>query len=188
MRVHLRNQLLCLASPRRGILLVVEFQADAVDTMPLVGRRGVTLSLEDMAQVPSAIRTHNLGALHAKGRVRMSGYGAGNTVEIRGPAASRLELVVRRVQRCVAAGAGVDTGGWRVFIVFARERRFCALFPENPELFCRARVLADGLLHFLRAMGQKTYLCSTLFSTPRSIVHQGTTSFRKLVWKYQRMS
>jgi hypothetical protein len=86
--------------------------------------------------MPSTITAHNLRPLHAKRAVRVSCYRTLNRIEIRRPSAAGLEFVGRFVQRGVAADAGVNAGGWLVFVVFAGEGRFRALFAEDAELLC----------------------------------------------------
>lgn len=115
-------------------IVLVEVERNAVDTVSLVGGCGVSLSLEDVSEVTAAIRADNLDSLHAKGAVRMSRHGTGDSVEEGGPAAAGLELVVGLVERCLAAGAGVDTLGGHVLVVFASEGTLGALFAEDAEL------------------------------------------------------
>ena len=73
--------------------------------MPLVRRRGIALPLEHMAQVAAALAAQDLRPRHAERRVRVPGHGAGDGVEVGGPAAAGLELVRRAVERGVAGGA-----------------------------------------------------------------------------------
>ncbi len=87
----------------------------------------------------SAIRAHNLDALHAERAVRMPRHGARQRVEEGRPAAAGLELVVRAVQRRVAARAGVDAGRGHVLVVFADIGRFGALLTQDAELLWRER-------------------------------------------------
>lgn len=96
--------LLRLASP----LLIPKSQADTINTMPLIRRRRIPLALEHMAQMAPAVAAHNLRARHAEGAVRVPRHGAGDAVEIGGPAAPGLELVRRAVEGRGAAGTGVD--------------------------------------------------------------------------------
>jgi len=109
--------------------------------MPLVRRRGVTLSLEDVSQVATAITTHNLRPRHPEGAVRVSRHSAGDTIEVCGPSTAGFELVRGFVQGGVAGGAGVDTCGGHMFVVFAGVGGFGALLAEDAELFWEASVL-----------------------------------------------
>lgn len=104
--------------------------------MPLIRRRLIPLALEHVPEVAAAVRAHDLGALHAERAVRVALDGARHGVEEGGPAAARLELVRRLVQRRVAAGARVDAGAGGVFVVGAGEGGLGALFAEDAELFC----------------------------------------------------
>lgn len=69
----------------------------------------------------------------------MSCHGARDAVEVCGPTAARLEFVGCLIQGGVAAGAGVDTVGRVVLVVFAGEGGFGAFFAEDAELFCWRR-------------------------------------------------
>lgn len=104
--------------------------------MPFVGRGGIALALEDVAEVAAAVGADDLGPGHAEGAVLMAGHGAWDAVKISGPAAARLELVVGFVQRRAAAGTGIDTLVRVVLVVSAGARALCALLPEDPELLC----------------------------------------------------
>ena len=73
--------------------------------MPLIRRRRVPFPLEHVAQVAPARAAGDLGARHAERRVRVPGHGAGEAVEVGGPAAAGLELVRRAVEGRVAGGA-----------------------------------------------------------------------------------
>lgn len=64
----------------------------------------------------------------------MAHDGARDAVEVGGPAAAALELVVRLVQRRVAAGARVDARVRVVLVVGAAAGRLRALFAEDAEL------------------------------------------------------
>lgn len=104
--------------------------------MPLIRRRRIPLPLEHMAQMAPAITAHNLGALHAERAIRMPRHGPGDAVEIRGPAATRFELVRGAVEGRGAGGAAVGARGGGVFVVGAGERGFGAAGAEDAELFC----------------------------------------------------
>lgn len=77
--------------------------------MSLVGRSRVSLALEDMTQMTSAVAAHNLRPLHAEGGIRVPSHGSRNGVEESRPAAARLELVLSRVDGGIAAGAVVGS-------------------------------------------------------------------------------
>lgn len=113
---------------------LVELDAHRVNAVPLVGRRGVSLALEDVPQVSTAVAANNLRSLHAESAVGMPCHSAGDGVEERGPAAAGLELVLRGVNGLVAAGAVVCAGGRGVLVIFAGERGFGALLAEYAEL------------------------------------------------------
>ena len=111
-----------------------EIQADAVDAVTLVGGRGESLALEDVAEMAAAIGADDLGAGHAPGAVLVARDSAWDAVKVGRPAAARLELVVGLVQRRITAGAGVDTRVGEELVVLAREGRLGALLPEDAEL------------------------------------------------------
>ena len=73
--------------------------------MPLVRRRRVPLPLEHVPEVAAALAAGDLGARHAERGVGVPGHGAGEGVEVGGPAAAGFELVRRAVQGRVAGGA-----------------------------------------------------------------------------------
>ncbi len=104
--------------------------------MALVGRRGVALALEDVAEMAAAVGADDLGAGHAKGAVLVAGDGAGDAVKVGRPAAAGLELVVGRVERRLTAGAGVDARLGEVLVGRSRVGRLRALFPQDLELLC----------------------------------------------------
>lgn len=97
----------------------MEFQTDGIDTMPLVGRGRVALALEDMTEMAAAIRTDNLGSLHAEAAIGVSGHGTRQAVKIRRPPTAGLELVVGLVQRGSTPGACVHALGRLVLVVRA---------------------------------------------------------------------
>lgn len=74
--------------------------------MPLVGRRRVPFPLEHMPQMPPAVGAQYLRPRHAERLVRVAHDGPGDAVKVRGPAAARLELVRRFVERGVASEKG----------------------------------------------------------------------------------
>jgi hypothetical protein len=94
--------------------------------------------------MPSTITANNLRPLHAKRLVRVSRHRSLDRIEICRPSAAGFEFVTSFVEGCVAADAGVDAFGGLVFVVFAREGRFGALFAEDAELFCEKEVLVDA--------------------------------------------
>jgi len=162
-----------LPNARRRIVLIMKLQTDAVDTMSLIGRRRITLSLKNMPQVPATVRADDLSTLHTKCAVCMSRHSARNAVKVRWPAAARLKLVVGLVQRSLAAGAGVDAGCGRMLIVLACEGGFGAFFSEDAELFWARNVSIYSHSSFDR----DTNLYSKLPATRRLSVRLGTTSF-----------
>jgi hypothetical protein len=112
--------------------------------MPLIGGRVIPLALKHMPQMAPAIRAHDLRALHAEGAIGMACYRSGDIIKVCWPTAAGLELVVRGVQRGVAAGAGVDTSLWCVLVKFASVRGFGPLLSEDSELVC-SRVRTDRM-------------------------------------------
>lgn len=102
--------------------------------MPLIRRRRVPLPLEHMPQMAPAVAAHDLSAGHAEGAVGVADDGAGDAVEVGGPAAAGLELVGGAVERGGAGGAGVGAGGGGVLVVGAGEGGLGALFAEDAEL------------------------------------------------------
>ncbi len=120
----------------RPRLLPLKVQTDAINTMPLIRRRRVPLPLEHMPQMPAALGARDLGARHAEGAVRVADNGAGDAVEVGGPAAAGLELVRGAVEGGVAGGAGVGAGVGGVLVVGARVGGLGAFFTEDTELFC----------------------------------------------------
>lgn len=75
--------------------------------MSLICRRRIPLSLENMSQMSSTIATSDFRTLHAEGGVRMSRYGTGDRVEVRGPAATRFKFVGCFVKGMMAGYAGL---------------------------------------------------------------------------------
>lgn len=104
--------------------------------MALIRRGLVPFALEDMTQVAAAVGADNLDAQHAQRTVRVPGDGAGDAVVVGGPATAGLELVVRLVQWCIAAGAGVDARLRCVLVILAGAGRLGSLFSEDAELLC----------------------------------------------------
>lgn len=103
--------------------------------MPLISLPPEPLPLKHMAQVAPTIRTYNLRPQHPQGAVLETLHGAGDGLEIGGPPAARVELLVRRVQRRGAAGAGVDALGRVVLIVLASAGTLRVALAEDAELF-----------------------------------------------------
>lgn len=114
-----------------------EPQADAVDAMPLVRRRRVAFPLEHVAQVAPAPAAGDFGARHAERGVGVAGDGAGEGVEVGGPAAAGFELVRRAVEGRVAGGAFIGPLAGHVLVVLADVRRLGALAPDDAELLRR---------------------------------------------------
>lgn len=78
--------------------------------MPLILRIPKPLPLKNMTQMPTAIITHNLRPHHAETAIGFLAYGPRHGVPEGGPSATRVEFVVRFVERCGTACAGVDSG------------------------------------------------------------------------------
>ena len=57
--------------------------------MSLVRRGIVTLSLEDMAKMPTAVGTDNFRPFHAKSPVSVSSYGSRDAIKVGRPSATR---------------------------------------------------------------------------------------------------
>ncbi len=104
--------------------------------MSLICRGREALAFEDMAEVAAAVGADNLGPRHAIGLVLVASDGSGEAVEVSGPAAAGLELVVGLVQRSIAAGARVDALAGVVLVKLPRSCGFSALLPEDAELLC----------------------------------------------------
>lgn len=58
--------------------------------------------------MPPTVTTHNLRPLHPKRTIREPLHSTRNRIEVCGPAAAGLELVVGFVEGRVAAGTGID--------------------------------------------------------------------------------
>jgi hypothetical protein len=127
---------LCPAQSRACIVLRAEVDADTVDTVPLILGVSKPLALEDVAQVSSTVVAYNLGPHHAEAGVGLLPNGAWHGVPECRPPASRIELVVRLVQWCVAAGASVDAGIGVVLVEGAGAGHFGALLAEDAKLLC----------------------------------------------------
>jgi len=115
---------------------LIELDAHRVDTVPLVRRRRVALTLEHMSQVTSAVAAHDLCPLHAECAVGVSGHRTGYSIEECRPAAARLEFVLSSVDGRIAAGASVGAGTWHVLVILAREGRLGAFLAKHAELLC----------------------------------------------------
>jgi hypothetical protein len=128
-----------LLSLRLGIS-IVELDAHRVHTVPLIRGCWVSLALEYMSQVTSAVAANDLCPLHAESAVSVSGHGARHGVEEGRPSAAGLELVLGSVDGRIAAGAGICAGGRGVLVVFAGEGCFSAFLTEDAELLCRSGI------------------------------------------------
>lgn len=84
----------------------------------------------------AAVGADNLGSNGAEASVLVPGDGAGDAIEVRRPAAARVELVRRLVERCVACSASVGALFGVVLVILSSARGFSSLFSENPELRC----------------------------------------------------
>jgi hypothetical protein len=118
----------------RGSFLVLwaEVDTDAVHAMSLILRVVELFALEDVPQMSSAVVAHNL----RPPTVRSLFDGTGEGVPEGGPPAAGIELVVRFVERRIAALAGVDAGFRVVLIEWAGTGVFGALLAEDSELLC----------------------------------------------------
>jgi hypothetical protein len=104
--------------------------------MSLILRVPEPLALEDVSQVPTAVVAYNLRPHHAQTRVRLLSNRVGECIPERRPSTPRVELVVRLVQRRVAAGTLVDASVWVVLVELAGTGHLGALLAENAELLC----------------------------------------------------
>jgi hypothetical protein len=119
------------------VLLFMKLQTYRIDTMPLIRRRRISLTLKDMAQMSTTITADNLCPLHAECAICMSGDGTGDAVEVRRPPTARLEFMVGLIQWCIAAGACVHAGRGLVLVVLACKWGLGTFFSEDAELFYR---------------------------------------------------
>jgi hypothetical protein len=117
-----------------GLVIRGEGETDAVDAVSLVSGCVEALALEDVAQVAATVRAHNLRPRHAKGAVLVACDGTWDAVKVGGPSAAGAELVVRLVERSLAAGTGVDTLGGIVLVVGTRTGSLGSLLAKNTEL------------------------------------------------------
>ena len=104
--------------------------------MPAVLRREA-LALEDVAQVAAAARAHDLVAVPVG--VRLAPHRTRDLFVEAGPAAPRMELRLRTIERRVALAADVGPCGL-VVGVLADERTLGALVHDHAGLFGRERV------------------------------------------------
>jgi hypothetical protein len=124
--------------------------------VPLIRRGGIALPFEDMAQMATTIAADDLCSLHTYCAIRMSRHSAWNGIEVRGPTTARLELVVRFVERRIAACAGIDSSIGHVLVVFTGAWGFGAFFSEDSELFCSHLLVGNLNLQW----ADSTYLYS----------------------------
>ena len=113
--------------------------------MPLIRRRIISLPFKHMTQMAPAVRAHDLCPLHPQRTIRVASHGSRNVVEVRRPAAARLELLLRSVQWRVAGCAGVDAAFRHVFVKFAGKGGLGSLLPEDAELICLRVRVAGGV-------------------------------------------
>jgi hypothetical protein len=118
-----------------ALVILTKLQTNPVNTMPLIRRRIVSLSLKHMPQMAPTVTAHDLRPLHAKGAVRMPRHGTRDAVKVRGPPATALELMVGLIERRLAGGARVDARVRVMLVEFVGEGRLGALFAEDAELF-----------------------------------------------------
>ena len=148
-----------------------ELHANTIYTMSLICGRIVTLALKYMAQMATAIRAYDFCALHAQGVIGMACYCAWDVVKVCWPSAARLELVLCRVQRCVAGSASVDATLRHVFVKFAGVGGFGSLMSEDAELLCWRVKRGSGIGEF-----RGTYLWRAPLATRRPSSELGKTS------------
>jgi hypothetical protein len=131
---HSCLRFLLLPTLRHRIILC-EIQAHAINTMSLIRRCIVPLALEYMPKMAPTVTANDLRPLHPERAVRMPCHGARDAVEVCGPSAAGREFVGGFVEGRVAGRAGVDALSGLVFVEFAGEGGFGALFAEDAELF-----------------------------------------------------
>lgn len=102
--------------------------------MPFVCRVGETLSLEDVAEVTTAVGAGDFDALHEEGVVLVTLNGAGDRVKVGRPPTATAKLVRGLVQGGVATSASVDALGGVMLVVRARAGPLCAFLAEDAEL------------------------------------------------------
>jgi hypothetical protein len=181
------------------VLLFMKLQTYRIDTMPLIRRRRISLTLKDMAQMSTTITADNLCPLHAECAICMSGDGTGDAVEVRGPPTARFEFMVGLVQWCIAARAGVHAGRGLVLVIFACKWGFGTFFSEDAELFYRGEEmqlvkqrafkihLKMGTVVF-PAFKDDTYLDSERRATRLWTVRRDKTFSLRQEWKCRRKS
>lgn len=103
--------------------------------MPFICGGLVSLALEHMSKVSTAVGADDLCPRHSESAVCMSRHGTRNIVEVCGPPAAGLELVGRRVKWRIACSASVDALFRHVLVIFSSEWSFGALFAEDAKLF-----------------------------------------------------
>jgi len=102
--------------------------------MPLIRRRLEPLPREHMAQMSTAVCTHNFRARHAPRAIHVPLHGAGNCVEEGRPSAAGFEFSVRGVEGRVACSAVVGADSGVVLVVGARGGGLCAFLADDTEL------------------------------------------------------
>ena len=103
--------------------------------MPLVCRGVVSLALEHVSKMSTAVAANNLCPGHSERAVGVSRHGAWDVVEVCRPSTARLEFVVCLVEWRIAGGAGIDSLFRHMLVIFSGEWSFSALFAEDAELF-----------------------------------------------------
>ncbi len=120
------------------LILRRELHADTVHTMSLVGRSTVSLALEDMSQMTTAVRAHDLCSRHAERAISVTSHSSRDVVEVCWPSAARLELMGSFVERGITTCAGVDARVRQVLVVFAASGHFSSLLSKDAELLWRS--------------------------------------------------
>lgn len=131
-------------------VICIKIERDAVDAMPLVGRRVETLPLEDMPQMTSTVLAGDLNPFHAQGAISVTIDRTRNGVEEGGPAAARVELGRGLVEWRVTTCTGVDTVLGIVVAVLACPSHFGPLLSKDSELLWVELGAPLGVRHALR--------------------------------------
>src|SRR6266545_1071692 len=121
----------------RRRLARLERERRRIDAITKPGRRRPVG--KDMTQVRVADVADDLGALHSHRGVALLAYVGGiERLEVARPAATRIELGIRREQRRAAANAAIDAGLVMVNVCAAagrlRSRMTCHLVLQRIEL------------------------------------------------------
>jgi hypothetical protein len=143
------------------LILGTKVDADTVHAMPLILGVAKPLALEDVAQMTSAVVAHNFRPHHAQAGIWSLANSARYCVPKGRPSTARVKLVVRLVERCIAAGARIHARIGVVLVVCARAGHFCALLTEDAELLC------DSVRRYstVNSVIMSTYLVTAVLAT-----------------------